>query len=196
MLLLKILWHVVAFFAYRFFKPDYARQFFTQWVENSRPKFKAKQKFSVIGSGFLYHDSGAFGEVYISPCRRFVLKKSYGCACDKAYGAYLKFVMANQGNPYVPKVYAFLQEGDKQVVLMERLHKLGESQSYWSNTLSNLVRSQNTETDDADLNIVLEGICQLIKDGHRNDIYGSNIMRRKTPDTPKGYQVVITDPVS
>ena len=196
MLLFKILWHVVAFFAYRFFKPDYARQFFTQWVENSRPKFKAKQRFSVIGSGFLYHGSGCFGEVYISPCRRFVLKKSLSDSCDRAYGEYLKFVMANQGNPYVPKVYAFLQENGKQVVLMERLHKLGASQFYWSNKLFNHIQSQDTETDDADLKVVLEGICQLIKNGHKNDIYAGNIMRRKAPGTPTGYQVVITDPVS
>ena len=193
MLLLKILWHVVAFFVYPFFRRSYAQQLYTHWVERNRLKFQRTKRFSVIGSGFLYHDAGAFGEVYISPCRRFILKKSQTYSCDSGYSAYLKVIMQNQGNPYVPKVYACLQNGESQVVLMERLHTTTFAQYPTIKRLRQKLQCHDADVADPQLRPILEALCQLLDEGHHNDLREKNVLRRKTPH---GDELVITDPLS
>ena len=201
MLILKALWHVVAYFAYRFFSRDYALRFYTQWVENQRDTYQRTQKFSVVGSGMLLHGEGWFGEVYLSPCRRFALKKSQGDSYDAGYGYYLQLILKHQGNPYVPKVYAHIQVGDSQVVLMERLFPLRDSvQAAQVHAWRSAVKSGTTQHCDPTVKPVLDDLHALVAEGHHNDLRPNNVMRRKLPrgsDGKKGQvQLVITDPIS
>jgi len=193
MFLIRLIKHLWALIAYRHLSFEEAREKFTRWVESSRPQYTKDYKFRVLGTGFMYKSCGAFGDVFISPCGRFALKRSQDAGCDEGYSHFLQLALKRQDNPYYPRIYAHLQDDCTQVVLMERLRPLASTQYLWVKKLR-----QHMTTDMATLALKDENYQQLVADLQalfastkriQCDIHHSNVMRR-------GEQLVVTDPAS
>lgn len=198
MFIIRVFSHLWAYIAYRFLSFDAAREKFTQWVEGSRPKFEKDCKFSLLGTGFMYKASGAFGSVYVSPCGRFVLKMSRHDRCDKGYARFLRLALQRQNNPYYPRIYTCLQEANVQIVLMERLYplrdrflearyrRLKEYSYSWSEF--------SGDASDPHYAQLVQDLKELFADETvRRDLHDENVMLRKTEH---GRQLVVTDPAT
>lgn len=160
---------------------------------------------------------GAYSQVFQHPEFGNVITKVY-TAKDTKYARYLKWVMSNQNNPYVPQIIEQVKykspTGDAyNIVFMEKLEPVKRARQYmdaWLGAFEGITKEEETGLYDAikAMNMVamfsqlrklipkygdedLKKVWNHIKTfGARSmDLHPGNVML-------KGKQLVITDPVA
>ena len=143
----------------------------------SQPKLVFENKFeekNLVASG------GAYASVYVTGRVAIKIYKK-----DQAYDHYLTFVLANQDNPHVPKVFKMVIGPDFKAVVMEMLNEI-EFQDYGS------FRAIAYNKELLDQNKELLKVVEFIKNlstKYINDLGRTNVMRRTEGE------FVITDPL-
>ena len=179
-----------------YFKPfEELRALLVSWIEESRPQYAERQDYNPEKLGFELHDMGGSADVYVSPCKRFAIRVSREL-WDYGYQHYLDIVLQRQNNPYFPKVYAVLQEGNRQVVLLEYLQAIDFDDPEYDevDVIREDARVGKTGNPCPHMQELVRDLHGLLSGGVcRNDLYGDNALLRRTGN---GVQLVITDPVA
>ncbi len=109
---------------------------------------------------------------------------------DQAYDHYLTFVLANQDNPYVPKVFKMVIGPDFKAVVMEMLNVM--EQADYLALRNNRYNKEVLDQDDK-FREVISFIDKSVDYNNQNrfihDISKQNVMKRD------GGEFVITDPL-
>lgn len=176
-----------------------ARELFTQWVESGKPHFNRRRKFKWWQMGFRFTGKGNNARVYLSPCKRFALRITKKGRRELGYSRFLQLALTRQDNPYYPRIYAHIQVGATQVVLMEALSPWGycSEQAYeQARSFLRIIEGAEplTPFPPAPYAQLVQDMQQLIaQDGISNDLYMGNLMCRKADDGVE--HLVVTDPV-
>lgn len=170
------------------------RQGLSNLIEGSRRYFGRYRQFDPKQIGFTHLRSGAFGDVYASPCERFIIRVSIDND-DSGYGRFVRLAQRRQDNPYFPRIFAHIKKGNRNVVLMERLQPLPPALSRAVYDLRDQVEARSTPEIKADAHY--QQLVGDIRGLLRHPFVGSDIATRNAMmrPTPEGDQLVITDPV-
>ena len=179
-----------------FFQPfEVLQKQLVSWVEQTREMFTERQDFNPEMLGFDHFDAGGYAEVYTSPCKRFAIRVSRDCA-DRAYQDFLALALQRQHNPFYPKVYALLQHGNRQVVLMEYLALIDLDDPEYDEVeiIREDSRCGKTAKACPHMQELVRDIHTLIAgDDYRLDLHPDNALLRHVGS---GRQLVVTDPIA
>lgn len=154
------------------------------------------QKF-LAGHGFVKLDSGSFGYVYEKRGYPWIFKIF---TQDPAYLDFLKYALANQSNPNLPKIKGKILRinNDTYAVRMEKLtsFRQGKHQSKdlidLADILDRMQWGSESGTDKEWLTATFPGIAHIFKDLHGSrwpfDLHDGNMMMR-------GNVPVVIDPI-
>lgn len=144
--------------------------------------------------GFKNLGQGSFGAVYEKPGYPWVFKVFNR---DPAYLYFLKYAMAHQSNPHLPKIRGLIKIDDNTyVVRMEKLTQIPMG-SEPANSLLKQIHMMDSYGDLSDKQVewiknTLPGVHQFFMSfplsGYEYDIHYENLMMR-------GNTIVITDPL-
>lgn len=166
--------------------------------------YDAMKKFKQFmqDNGFVKLGGGAFGEVYEKEGYPWVFKVFHG---DPAYLDFLRFAIAHQSNPHVPKIKGqpFRIDDNTYAIRIEKLQPWGgyfELQTGDNLGLQDFLRWWNPPMKPEQIEFlkrhkaeglieVLNGLAELCRSkNHRLDLHAGNTMRR-------GNTLVIVDPL-
>ena len=161
---------------------------FTQWVESGRPRFEKTNKFNPYGHGFRKIGYGNNARAYLSPCGGFVLRITKRKREEAGYAAFLRLALKRQDNPYYPRIFAHLQSGNRQVVLMEALHDWDrtseealddalEFRNYCDKSAEELP-SAEALAENPHMQQAIADMHALIAAGYEDDLHMGNILCR------------------
>ena len=142
--------------------------------------------------------NGYFSRVFQHPKLKDVAVKVV--AGDEMYMKFLRFVMKNQGNPYLPRIYHITRHVSKGstyfIVMMEKLSKLPfQKYRVWRKRLGtgNSMCQFEAKLQHLSVNCEDSHLRKIFKFIYKNhyyfDLHGNNVMRR-------GDQIVIVDPLA
>lgn len=106
---------------------------------------------------------------------------------DQAYDHYLTFVLANQDNPYVPKVFKMVIGPDFKAVVMEMLNEVGYTD--YLALRNNLYNQDQTDKFLEVIDFINKSVDHNNPNWFIHDISKQNVMKRN------GREFVITDPL-
>ncbi len=169
--------------------------------------------------------SGAFGRVFQHPMYKNVVTKVYK-ASDRDYARYVKWAMAHQSNPWVPKIIEQVKyeskDGNMNILFMQKMKSFRDA-SEAAHSMMRMVKKVNPDMDKGDydhlLEIIYDGVesgdfeawkdfvfeSEIMDDKHFAQLWGGfirpNQARFDIHDgnmmyRPEDGQVVITDPVA
>lgn len=145
----------------------------TQWKRSNIDTYLGRYGWNRIGMG-------GWAKVYSHPSKNYVIKIYSN---DNIYNKWLDFMLANQSNKYIPKIYGkpFSFKNGLHVVRMEMLEKATKNQFY-----SFLELKTDESKRDKEFQKIMDFINRFAE---FEDMSETNIMF-------KGNQLKITDPLA
>ncbi len=174
---------------------------YVAWVEkeawdilNSKGIMAVEKNLENMGFKRFHNSNSSY--VFCSPCGNFVIKLAYA---NEGYKQFIELALKRQNNPYYPKIYKSICEGDDnfQITLMENLSPLYGHNTFAYNDLRFLTSFLNARTRNFlrmgkrtfNLKQCATDLDKLFKaEKMHGNLNTTSVMRR-------GMQLVITDPV-
>ena len=166
-----------------------------KWAMQTRRKDKLEQFRTFLEqNGFKFIDKGSFGAVFERPGYPWVFKIF---TRDPAYLHFVKYAMAHQGNPHLPRIKGIIKiNDDTYAVRMERLSPIPLGSEPAMSLIRKIVNIDSygdlSDADAAWIDKTFPGISAFFKSfplgDFEYDLHLQNFMQR-------GNTMVIVDPI-